>query len=145
MSQLCKAIGWFPPLAPLIVSPRIMNAGLQGVDVRIISSVKISFCLRDAWTLNKPDSKVVQCIFGVVSPIEDFSVCFVPWTLIKRACCASALWKAWLYCGKFVGSDEEGPPWEAESFLGFSYGMTIPELFLLAMKRKIKGTSHFLK
>lgn len=145
MSQLCKAIGCFPPLALLIVSPRIMNAGLRGVDVRIISSMKITFCLGEEWTLNKPDSKVVQCIFVVVSPLEDFSFYFVPWTLIKRARCASALWKAWLYCGEFAGSDEEGPPWEAESFLGFSCGMTIPELFFLAVKRKIKGTSHFLK
>lgn len=145
MSQLGKAVGCFPPLAPLIVSPRIMNAGLQGGDGWIISSVRISFCLGDTWMLNKPDSKVVQCNFVVVSPIEDFSVCSVPWTLIKRARCTSALWKAWLYRGEFAGSDEEGPPWEAESFLGFSYGMTIPELLLLAVKRKIKGTSHFLK
>lgn len=45
MSQLCKASDCFAPLAPLIVSPHVLNASLQGVDVQITSSVRISFCL----------------------------------------------------------------------------------------------------
>lgn len=132
-------------LTPLIVSPRTVNASPWRVSFQVISSGESGLFVCGG-CMNATMNLAVKSYGGfcVIFPMEDFSFCFVLWPLIERASCPSALWKAWLYCGIFVWS-EESLPWEAESFLGFSHGMTVPELFFLAVRRKIIRISHFLK